>query len=129
MTSAKAGISLALAAVLTLSLFPTGAGAAQPRLGVYDCIGVHSGYVASVRIKSGGDYLYANSRNGKVLKNPSKGRYRASGRTIRWRSGTFRRAGYVSTMYTSASRPKGYFSLDRKSNGTWTGISCYWEVR
>jgi len=126
--------NLRAAGAFTLSLVvlgsasaPASAEAAKLRRGLYDCNGTHSGFVASVKIKGGGKYLYANARKGSTLKNPTRGSYSVSGKSIKWKSGTFKRAGYKSTIYVTESSPKGYFSLDRKSNGTWTGISCYWR--
>jgi hypothetical protein len=118
-------LALSLLIVLVASV---PAEAAKLRRGLYDCNGTEDSYVASVKIKDGGKYLYANARKGSRLKNPSKGRYSVSGKKIKWLSGTFKRSGYVSTIYVTPSSPKGYFSLDRKSNGTWTGISCYWRA-
>jgi len=126
MTTARAATALALSC-LTLLSAALPAQAATPRRGLYDCVGRYSSYVASVKIQAGGKYLYANARKGSTLKNATKGTYKVSGKKITWRSGTFKRAGYVSTIYVTTSSPKGYFSLDRKSNGTWTGISCYWR--
>lgn len=92
-------------------------------------MGSNSELVAVVQIKPRGKYLYANERKGDELINPTKGRYQRSGDKIKWLSGTFKRAGYISTIYVTESSPKGYFSLDRKSDGIWTGISCYWRAR
>ena len=125
MTTFRAPCALALSLFILLAASAP-AQAANLRRGLYDCVGTASGYVASVKIKADGEYLYANARKRSKLTNPTKGSYKLSGKKIAWRSGTFKRSGYVSTIYTTASSPKGYFSLDRKSNGTWTGISCYW---
>ena len=117
---------VAAASSLLLLIAAAPSQAAKLRVGFYDCQGATSGYVSSVQIKAGGEYRYGLGRKNKQLIRPTQGRYQKSGETIKWLSGTFKRAGYVSTLYISESSPKGYFSLDRKSNGTWTGISCYW---
>ena len=104
---------------LLVLVAPAQASAAKLRTGIYDCNGTQSGYVNSVKIQSGGRYVYAAQREGRKLKQTTRGRYRVRGGKVTWLSGTFKRAGYVSTIYD------GYFSLDRKANGTWTGISCY----
>ncbi len=121
----RAGLALALSLLILAASAPAHA-AKLPR-GLYDCTGSASGYVASVKIKAKGQYLYANARKGSKLKNATKGRYKVTGEKIKWRSGTFKRSGYVSTIYKTASSPKPYFSLDRKSTGIWTGISCHWR--
>ena len=99
--------------------FATPAAAAKLPTGIYDCVGTASSYVSSVKIKPRGRYVFAGARTGRTLKQTTKGRYRVRGKKITWLKGTFKRAGYVSTIYD------GYFSLDRKSDGKWTGISCY----
>ena len=125
MTTFRAAIALTFSLFIVLAASAP-AQAANLRRGLYDCMG-NSGYVSSVKVKAEGKYLYANARKGSKLKNATAGSYKVSDKKITWVSGTFKRAGYVSTIYTSASSPKGYFSLDRKRTGIWTGISCYWR--
>ena len=105
----------ALAAAL-VSAAP--ASAAGPKLGIYDCEGTATlGYVNSVKLMSGGRYLWASEREGKQLKRTTSGRYAVRGKQIRWRSGTYKRLRYKATI-----RPGG-FSIER-ADGTSTGISC-----
>ena len=92
--------------------------AAAPKLGVYDCEGTATfSYVNSIKLMSGGRYLVGSERVGKKLKRTTRGRYRVSGKKIKWLSGMYKRLGYSSTIY------KGYFSIDR-ADGTSTGVSC-----
>ena len=126
----KANSHRRLGAALTAAIAVTGAvaasapaaSAAKLRTGIYDCTGsTGSYYYNSVRIRKGGRYEYATARNGKRLIHPTKGTYKVAGKKIRWTSGTYKKAGNESTIY------KNYFSIERKSNHTWTGISCYYQ--
>ena len=66
---------------------------------------------------SGGRYLVGSERVGKTLKRTTKGRYKVSGKKIKWLSGMYKRGRYSSTIF------KGYFTIDR-ADGTSTGVSC-----
>ncbi len=92
--------------------------AASPKLGIYDCERTATfSYVNSVKLMSGGQYVVGSERVGKKLKQTTKGRYKVSGKKIKWLSGMYKRGRYVSTVY------KGCFTIDR-TDGTSTGISC-----
>ena len=110
-------VPAAAAALLTLAL-ASPASAAGPKKGIYDCTTGDGTYVSSVKIAAKGRSVHASGRSGRKLRQTTKGRFKVSGKTIRWTKGTFKRAGYVSELYD------GYFSLDRKADGVWTGISC-----
>jgi len=97
---------------------PGPAFAGAPKLGVYDCEGTTTfSYVNSVKLMSGGRYVVGSERVGKKLKQTTKGRYRVSGKKIKWLSGMYKRLRYGSTIY------KGYFTIDR-ADGISTGVTC-----
>ena len=95
--------------------------------GIYDCNGTYSGYVNSVKVMTGGRYIFASSREGARLRGTTRGRYRFNGKRIFWRSGVYKRGNYISTLYKSSSGT--YFSIDRKRDNIWTGVSCYFVPR
>jgi hypothetical protein len=95
----KRTLVLVLAA-LALGATAGPASAASPKLGIYDCQGTATfSYVNSVKLMSGGRYLWASERVGKKLKGTTKGRYKISGKKIRWVSGVYKRGRYSSTVY------------------------------
>jgi hypothetical protein len=108
--------------ILLAVVVPAPASAFKLKQGIYDCTGsVANEYVNSVKIMGKGKYLWAANRRGTKLVDPTPGKFRRAGKQIRWRSGVYKRANRISTVYN------GYFSIDRKNDGIWTGISCYWD--
>ncbi len=118
----SARVALVLTAASLVGVVLAGpASAAAPKLGIYDCTSSATPYVNSVRLMSGGRYVYASQRVGTKLRGTTRGRYKASGTKITWLSGVYKRGRYVSTIH------KGYFSIDRSADRVWTGISCYYQ--
>lgn len=110
--------------VMVALMAPAPASAFKLKQGIYDCTGaVANEYVNSVKIMGDGKYLWAANRRGTKLVDPTPGKFRRDGKQIRWRSGVYKRANRISTIYD------GYFSIDRKNDGYWTGISCYWDPK
>ena len=116
-------VSALLSLSMLLAVTASPAQAVVLKKGIYDCNGTQSGYVNSVKVMTGGRYIFASSREGAQLRGTTRGRYRFNGKRIFWLSGVYKRGNYVSTLYKSGTRT--YFSIDRKKDGIWTGISCY----
>jgi len=120
-------VSALLCVSMLLAVTASPAHAVVLKKGIYDCNGTQSGYVNSVKVMSGGRYIFASSREGAQLRSTTRGRYRFNGKRIFWLSGVYKRGNYVSTLYKSSTDT--YFSIDRKRDNIWTGISCYFTPR
>ena len=123
MPNRRSSCLIASAVLLSLAAAVPATAAPKLRTGIYDCTKTDGEYVNSVEIRSKGRYVFASQRKGATLKRTSKGTFKLRGGKIVWTSGAYKRGDYVSEIHS------GYFSIDRRRTGVWTGISCNLQKR
>jgi hypothetical protein len=120
-------IALVVASMLIVAVASASAGAPRLRLGLYSCLAPYAANGGNVELMQHGKYQYAYDRTGARLKSPATGRYRVTGRTLHWLSGTLEREHLYGAIEPANSDNRyPYLALNRSKDHVWTGISCYY---
>jgi hypothetical protein len=128
---ALTGLLLCCVAVSLVASLPASAKSRRPWLGLYECTGTNGLPLNAFKLMRHGRYAYGVSRMGQRLNNPVRGRWRMRGKTVVFRSGVYRKAGFVGIWNAPGdgnTYPHGFIAIKYRHGGL-ANIGCYPQPR